>query len=125
MNQLDLYASLASLLDYQLEQGEALDSLNLLDTFLGEKSNGRDLMLRESCGHFSLRKGQLKYIRPAQEAKPWIEEHKKIEGGLSPEPQLYDLSKDRGETNNLAQQKPELVAELEADLQNLIDKPQR
>ena len=79
----------------------------------------------ESCGHFSLRKGQLKYIRPAQEAKTWIEKNKKIEGGLSPEPQLYDLSKDRGETNNLAQQKPELVAELEADLQNLIDKPQR
>ena len=99
--------------------------LTLLLVLTVPLSAGRDLMLRESCGHFSLRKGQLKYIRPAQEPKPWIEEHKKIEGGLSSKPQLYDLSKDSGETNNLAQQKPELVAELEADLQNLIDNPQR
>ena len=125
VNQLDLYASIASLLKYKLQQGEASDSLDLLDTFLGKNPKGRDLMLRESCGNFSLRKGNLKYIRPTKRQMPWIQDHKKIEGGISSEAQLYDLSIDIGEKVNLAKKKPELITELESVLQSLIEKPER
>jgi arylsulfatase A-like enzyme len=125
INQLDIYSSVASIIGHELENGEAPDSFDMLDVILGKSTNGRELMLREAYSSFSLRKNNYKYIPPVEEINEWIQTVKKIEGGESLEAQLYDLSNDIGEQNNIAKQHPELVAELEADLQKIIAKPTR
>ena len=58
-----------------------------------------------------------KYIEPRQ--GPRQSATTNIELGNDPQPQLYDLSKDAGETQNLAAQHPERVKNMEAWLQKI------
>ena len=93
MTQVDLYASLAKLVGQNLEGSEAPDSMNLLNSFLGENQHGRKFMLEEAFT-ISLRHENWKYIAPLsvnQDIPKWMA-NKDIENGLSKQSQLYDLS---------------------------------
>lgn len=117
-SQVDLFASLAALLNFDLESDEAIDSFNMLPTILGKESKGRDLMLEESYT-LSIRKGNWKYIEPAKSKASWIEGTKGIESGLEFEPQLYNLSEDLGENTNVASQNEDLVKELQTEIDKI------
>jgi arylsulfatase A-like enzyme len=56
--------------------------------------------------------GNWKYIEPSK--GPKINKDTNTELGNSPEPQLYNLSNDPGETKNLATAYPEKVKEMQA-----------
>ncbi|MEL6591010.1 MAG: arylsulfatase [Bacteroidota bacterium] len=115
VNQTDLYASIASLLNHQMADNEAIDSQNVLPALMNAEIDGAEFLLEESYT-LSLRHGAWKYIEPSEKKGSWIA-RKGIEGGLVPEPQLYDLSSDPGEQYNLAAQQPEKVIQM----QNRID----
>jgi arylsulfatase A len=123
ISQADFFASFAALIGLELENHEAPDSKNLIDVLLGKSDQGRADMILQASNTLSLRKGDWKYIRPNPDAEKAIQlySHKKsVDLGLSTEPQLYNLAEDIGETNNLAVEHPELVAELEALLEKQI-----
>jgi arylsulfatase A-like enzyme len=121
VSQVDLYASLAALVDVDLANREALDSRDQLSAWLGRDATGREFLLEESVGTLSLRRGKWKYILPfdGRGGLEWVADDKDIEGGFVTAPQLYDLDSDPGEQVNLADQYPDLVAELHAEA-NLI-----
>ena len=52
---------------------------------------------------------------------PWLE-RVAIEGGYQLEPQLYDLSADIGEQNNLAKDNPEMLHKLSDKLNKILGK---
>ncbi|REL28270.1 arylsulfatase [Thalassotalea euphylliae] len=121
-SQMDIYASMAKLLDIQLEDGEAMDSVENLDFMLGMAPSNRKELIAEAVGNrLSLRIDEMKYIKPVKRKNeaPFLI-RKNIEGGFSVEPQLYDLSKDVGETNNIAAEHSELVTTMENKLQQII-----
>jgi len=123
MNQVDLYASLATLVNQDIKETDAPDSKNLLDAYLGNSKMGREIMLEEAFT-LSVREGNWKYIRPLspeKEIPAWMA-NKNIESGLMKIPQLYDLSNDIGEQTNLAKSHPELVKKLEAKLTEIINR---
>lgn len=116
----DLYASIARLIGYELQDGEAPDSMDTLDAFMGRADKAREFLVEESYT-LGLRSKQYKYIRPvAKKGQNWIEENKNIESGLSTEAQLFDLSNDPGESRNIAGNHPETVQKMETELQRLI-----
>ncbi|UPK72071.1 sulfatase-like hydrolase/transferase [Chitinophaga filiformis] len=118
-SQVDLLASLAALTGQQLPAGAAQDSRNELDAWLGRSKQGREYLLEESYT-LSLRRNTWKYIAPQQVPVPdWLK-NKKIEPGLEQVPQLYDLKKDPGEKHNLADQYPDIVKALKAELEKII-----
>jgi arylsulfatase A-like enzyme len=119
VSQVDLLASLAELTGTTIEASAGPDSEELLDTFLGRSTEGRDRLLEESVGTLALREGPWKYIRPA-EPRTWISERKGIEGGHQPEPQLYDLRVDPGEQTNLAERYPERLEEMQETLAEIV-----
>jgi len=119
MGQIDIFASLAALTNQELEPDGALDSLNFIETLLGKSIEGREYLLEESSG-FSLRYNNWKYIQP-HEYLPWLE-RVAIEGGYQLEPQLYDLSKDIGEQNNLAEEHPDILQKLSDKLNEILEK---
>lgn len=111
VSQIDLLASLAALTGQDVSDS-VIDSQNQLEAWLGKTTQGRDFMLEEAFT-LALRKGDFKYIRPFKGTTPdWLN-NKDIENGLSSVPQLYDLSKDIREQNNLSASMPGKVQELD------------
>lgn len=111
---IDMFATIAQITGAEYGDTHAEDSVSNLPIWLGEKESVRETMIHHNFrGNFSIRKGQ------------WKLEMCPGSGGVSapvfgeegmPEIQLYDLSTDIGETNNVQDQYPEIVAELKAEL---------
>ena len=121
VNHIDLYASIASLLDVPLAENEAVDSKNYIKTFLGQSDQGRDVMLEEAMT-YGLRMGNYKYIAPSKsKAKQWIHGQKAIESGIEDYPQLYDLQKNKKEQNNIAKQNEAQVKLMQAELKRILN----
>ena len=116
VSQVDLIASLAALTDQRLENSEAPDSFDVLSALLGKSRQGREHIV-EHAGGLALRVGGWKYFEPRQGPKRSATTNTEL--GNDSEPQLYDLSQDPGETQNLASQYPERVKSMEALLQKI------
>jgi len=120
LTQTDLYASIAELIGHQLSEKEAPDSYAMWDTFAGESNKRRDFLLEESVT-LSLRHGDYKYIHPTHKKASWIKDQKDIESGTSADPQLFDLSKDIGERNNIASENKKMVKKMQAEIERIIN----
>ena len=117
ISQVDLFATLAALTNQKLEKEEAPDSQNQLPALLGKDKKGRAHII-EHAGTHSYTEGEWKYIVPANGAA--YSKLTNTEYGNNPEPQLYNIKKDRGEKQNLASKYPERVKELAARMEHYI-----
>ena len=119
LSQADLYASLAKLVGQPIPEGDAPDSEELLDAWLGKSEKGREIMLEEAFT-FGLRMGDWKYISPQQGTTPdWLK-NKDVETGLFDEEKLYNLKNDISEKNDVAEQYPEIVREMREKLIDIM-----
>jgi arylsulfatase A-like enzyme len=116
---MDLLASFSKLIKQLIPHGDAPDSENLLDAFLGKSQKGRSIFV-EHAGTLAVIKDGWKYISPSKGAA--YDELVAIETGNSPEPQLYNLNEDKSEKHNLAAQHPDLVNELKDLLMKIKQK---
>ena len=117
-SQIDVYASLAALLDQPLHKGAAPDSQEQLNILLGKDDSNREYVVQQNLNNtLAIVKGQWKYIEPSD--APAIEFWTKMELGNNKQPQLYDLSNDPGEKKNIASQHPGTVKELSALLESV------
>ena len=119
VSQIDLLASFAALTKQTLATNDAPDSQDTLSALLGESKVGRTSLV-EQGGPLSLREGTWKFIRPANGPKRY--EATNTESGNDPGGQVFDLSKDLGEKENLAAKEE---ARLEAMGQKLNEIQQR
>ncbi|MGV3638927.1 MAG: sulfatase family protein [Adhaeribacter sp.] len=120
VSQVDLYASLAALTGRKLAPADAPDSYNVLPALLGTSKTGRPYVVQQSVNStLSLVQGNWKYIEPGKGQK--VNKNTNTELGNDPEAQLYDLSRDQGETRNVAAANPQVVQQLAARLQSLRD----
>ena len=111
VNQIDLLASFADLLDITLDEGDAADSRNTLSAFLGEDLKGLEFMIEESFA-LALRHKTWKFTKPTNPKWP---------GNRPPiERALYDLGSDPGETNNVIGDHPEVADMMEAQLAKMV-----
>lgn len=117
-SQIDLYASLAALTGTAVDKGEAPDSWNQLPVLLNKSNTARKYLVEQSLNStLSLIVGEWKYIEPSK--GPKINKDTNTELGNLAEPQLYQLTKDPGETKNLAADYPEKVMEMKKLLDNI------
>ncbi len=116
VGQIDFLSSFAALTGQKLDSADAPDSCNVLPALLGRSDSARDHIV-EQAGALSIIKGKWKYIEPNNGAR--FNQNTGTELGNDPEPQLYDLSADIGETRNLAPQNPAIVGELAAMLKTI------
>lgn len=105
--QLDFLNSLAAL----TESPESTDDgQNLLSALMGESNEGRTELILEATGRTALRKGEWIMIPPYKGAAKI--ESVNIEIGNDPNYQLYHLTEDIGQTENLASSNPEKLDEM-------------
>ena len=101
MSQVDLGRTLATLVGQEIPAGSMPDGENHLPALLGDTLTARSELVEQSLSSgLALRVGQYKYISRPRE-------------------QLYDLSTDAEEKNNLAPQKPELTKQMRDRLQKI------
>ena len=109
-NTTDIFATLASVVGYQLGEEDATDSYDMLPAMLGTQDKSkliRPHMLTQSFrGEFQIRQGDWKYLDHAGSGVTTIkrEQSKKyalIEQAPNAAGQLYNLKDDPGETTNL------------------------
>ncbi len=111
VSQVDVFASVAALLDQPMPADAGADGQNLLPVLLGESERGREFVIQEALTQLAVRKGNWKYIPPGSITErggigEWIET-KVNDPGL-----LFDLASDPGETNDVAAMYPDKLEEL-------------
>ena len=115
---IDVYASLAALLNHELPAGVAPDSRDQLNNFLGTDTAGCGYVVQQNLNNtLSIIQNNWKYIEPSD--KPALEYWTKTEMGNNPEPQLYNLSVDPSEKENMAEAHPDKVKMLSALLEEV------
>ena len=107
--QIDLLASLASLVGRKLGEQDAPDSVDVLAALLGNSAMGRDHLV-EHAGVLSLRQGPWKLIEAGNGPKVLVNTN--TETGQAGETQLYNLDGDLSETKNVAAQHPDRVQQM-------------
>ena len=120
VSQVDLYASIAHLIQRQIEKGAAIDSINYLDTWLGKSGEGREFLLEEGYT-FGLRMENWKYITPKSKPIPKWMEDKFVDPGFRKEIQLYNLEEDPSETKNIYMKHPDIIFKMEKKLKKILD----
>ncbi|MCA9056114.1 MAG: arylsulfatase, partial [Planctomycetaceae bacterium] len=112
----DLYATFAEVLNAQLTDSQAEDSLSLLGLLHGsDTSRGAPVVHHSAAGMFAIRDGRWKLIlgngsggRETPKGRPFEQPY-----------QLFDLESDPGETHDLASMHPEIVKRLTAALEGI------
>lgn len=90
----DFYPTFAEMVEVKIP--EDVDGISLLPTFLGKKQVKHDYLYWEYVGKQAIRIGRWKAVKP----------------GIDKDIELYDLENDMDEKNNVADQHPEIVAEI-------------
>ena len=122
VDHVDLVASLAALVGQGLPRDAAVDSFDMMIPLMGRSDRGRkyvieDTKLMETTGTkvassgariLALRSGDWKFIRGSVEPHEF---HGNAIGTL-PQDQLYNLARDPGERENLADKMPDLTRKL-------------
>jgi len=116
----DLLATFAALTRQTLPPGAAPDSFNVLPALLGESHEGRRQLVQHA-GALALRQGSWKLIAPSRGAK--FNRYTNTELGNDPNAQLYEVTKDPGETRNLATQETERTQTMIKSLEDLRAHP--
>jgi arylsulfatase A-like enzyme len=119
ISQVDFLRSFAAFVKKPLAAGDAPDSVDTMGALLGTTNVGRAELVEQAGGQ-ALRVGQWKYIEASK--RPQMNVQTNTELGNDAVPQLYDLSSDPGERQNVAGKYPEKVAELQARLEAIRGK---
>ncbi|WP_372772047.1 arylsulfatase [Mangrovibacterium sp.] len=114
VSQMDLLASLARLAG---TEEKSTDSQDYLDVFLGKSNEGRESLILEANTKTALRKGDWLMIPPYQGVAVLKEVN--IEIANSEEYQLFNLTDDLSQQNNLAKENPEKLEEMIASFEVL------
>lgn len=117
VSQVDFMHSFAKMLNLSLDESDAPDSFDMLDVLLGKSNINRSHVVEQSSGALSIIQNNWKYIEPNNRAA--YSKQTGIELGNNPEPQLYNLETDLGETKNIASENPEKLKELQDLLQQI------
>jgi arylsulfatase A-like enzyme len=115
--QVDFLSSLAALTGSSIK---GQDSENMLDAFLGKSHQGRESLILEATGRTALRKGDWVMIPPHKGNA--VLQPVNIETGNLDEYQLYQVTADISQSNNLADSEPEKLKEMVQFYEGIVGK---
>jgi len=128
INTTDIFATVASIVGYKLQDANARDSYDMLPAMLGTQDANRSIrpfvLTQNFRGEFQIRKGNWKFINHKGSGgnnydDGFLKPYALPETAADAPGQLYDLSNDPGETTNLYFKEPEKREELKKLLEEV------
>jgi arylsulfatase A-like enzyme len=116
VDQIDLFASFATLTHQSLAHNDAPDSVDILPALLGKTDAGRQSLVEEA-GALSLVQGEWKLIQGSN--NPAYDNNTRTELGNAPQPQLYHRISDPEEHHDVAALHPDIVKKMLATLDQI------
>ncbi|PRX43078.1 sulfatase family protein [Salegentibacter salegens] len=119
ISQVDFLRSFAALTSQNIAKNKAIDSQNQWKALIGEQAKARKSLVQQAIRNvLSYVEGDYKYIEPhsGPTKVPW---GVNIETGFKGNPQLYNLRKDPGETENLVSKMPEKMKKMKEELKKV------
>jgi arylsulfatase A-like enzyme len=111
---LDFLPTFANLAGFEVPTDRVIDGVNQIDLLTGESETGnRDTYFYHSGTH-GVRKGPWKFLKADRWSETEMERRTYPKDFGTNEIELYHLDEDIGETTNLAEKHPEIVAELQS-----------
>lgn len=121
---IDLAASVAALAGAPLPADACLDSFDVSAALLGKPgAKGREHLVQQDnggTGNFGFRAGNWKLVRYDTKIARNVFVEQRLANTPVPQFQLFDLSKDPNEANNVLEQNPAIGARLKSQLAGLI-----
>jgi len=115
----DLYATFAALLDEDVPEGIAEDSLNIWPSLQDNRVVRIETIYHEKNGSLGLRQGDWVYLSNGGREEPdWYKERWGIPADTA-SPYLFNLADNPTQTNNLATANPERLKVMELQLQKI------
>jgi len=121
ISQIDYFASLGKLVNGTIAKGDAFDSEDHLNALLNANKPARKMLLEEGYT-LAIRNNNFKYIAPISKKQVfpnWIK-NKGVEGGVTLEPQLFNLSNDFGEQVDIALKNKDLVTKFQSQIDSIV-----
>lgn len=116
MSHIDLFASMASMVNEKIPSGAAGDSEDQLSALLGKDKKGRKYVI-ESSGLLAVTTGDWKYIMPRQKKDKNASNNNNKQLG-----QLYHLKNDISEKENVIETYPDKAKDLRAIIEKEVNK---
>ena len=119
----DLFATIASIVDYNIQSGSAEDSYNVLSTLTKGETVRREMVYHQGNGKLGLRKNNWVYLRGegGRRHPQWFLEKKGIKPNNSSN-QLSNLDTDIRQRVNVYEKYPDVVKEMEMELLKIESK---
>ena len=122
---IDLAASLASLVGQPLPADACLDSIDVSGALLGNPgAKGRDHLVQQdngNSGNYGFRVGDWKLVRHDRKQARNLIVEQELANTSVPQYQLFDLSADPAEKNDVTAARPQLASQLADRLTDLIE----
>jgi arylsulfatase A len=124
VSQVDLMATLANLIGFSLPEDQAEDSFNLMPLWLREAGSARDFLVHNTFAkRWGIRRGKWVLINGKTGAHSRVPKWRLAQLPKNEqEVMLCDLEQDLSQEVNLARQHPEVVAELQALLEDVRER---
>jgi len=119
VSSMDLMPTIAEIIGFELPENASEDGESMLNILNGNKNLGREILVNHSGeGVFALRKGDWKLIL-SDRSGGFSDRKNKGGYGIKTPGQLYNLADDLGEKNNLYAEYPNIVEELNEELEKI------
>jgi len=119
---IDFLPTFANLAGFDVPEDRVIDGIDQTALLLGQRGTGRESFLYGFCRRphgetqiNAVRRGKWKYLRAEHHIANYARDHDRKEAK-----ELYNLETDLGEQNNLAEQHPEIVRELEQLIHEIV-----
>ncbi|MGJ8563537.1 MAG: sulfatase family protein [Alphaproteobacteria bacterium] len=130
VSQIDIFATMATLLDAEIPEGAAQDSVDILAHLQGESETTRSSLIYHAAnGNLGIRDGNWTFLqgggfgqRPGRmwEEPQWVKDKRGVID-VDATDGLYNLESDPDQLNNVIADFPDVANELRLKLQNIID----
>ncbi|WPJ96285.1 arylsulfatase [Coraliomargarita algicola] len=112
---MDLFATTASIVEFQLEAGVADDSLNMLPSLLQDAVVRDEMIYHSGRAAYGLRQGDWVYLRKggSKEEPEWYLQAQQIKSAAASD-ELFNLADDEAQQYNVSSNHPERVAMMKA-----------